>query len=265
MRIQHDPKRVSFHAPALAVVCLLFALSMSACGSSSSTGVIFIPSDVLAQFAVFQNTTNTATGPVVENYAGAIFYRGITTQTVTGGSVSVVDPGGIEHVMAVMFNPAGAPYYLTTMPAITLGGRYLFRVTLEDGTRLEGSITAPTQALQVTVPQQAATLALNDYLQVQWTGTGSTNAAIVLRRPSTQEIFSVIGLGRIQAPDTGSFDGSTRNPPVIVVDAREAGDTGTGPRIMTVTRNNTVSVGGFFAGSCVQASLIYGQDVNLVP
>jgi len=220
-------KTSTLAAPAL---CLLLALSAGACGSS--TDVIFVPSQVLAEFAVFQSTTNKAAGPTIENYA----------------------------------------YYLTTMPTIALGGLYVFRVTLEDGTRLESSVTVPAQSLQVFSPQLGATLALNAYLDVEWTG-GSTPAtrhvSIVLRRESTEVIFSVLGLGPVQVPDTGILDGQNPPPPyvnpILVLNARETGDAGTGTRYLTVTRNNTVSVGGFYAGSFAQGSLIFGQEVTITP
>jgi len=264
MSIRRIPKRKTSTGTALGL-CLLLLASISACGASS-TEVVFVPSEVLAQFAVFQSTTDTPSSSATTFHAGAIFYKGLITMTVNDGLVEVVDPGGTAHAMRVEYNQAGAPYYVTALPSFQLAGNYVFRVTLADGTQLSASITAPSQALAITNPAVGATRALNDYLQVDWTGTGARNVAIVLRRPTTLELFSIVGLAPVQAPDTGSFDGAPPHLPLVFFSsARELGDAGTGTRYLTITRNNSISVGGFFAGSFAQASLVHAIQMDIQP
>jgi hypothetical protein len=258
-----QPRRSLLRA-ALAVSLLVMG-SVSACGTNTTT-IEFIPSQVLAQFAVFSDTTETATGSTTQVYAGAIFWQGILTRVVEGGSVEVVAPGGTAYPMGLQYNPSGAAYYLVSLPSFELNSAYTFRVTLPSGTHIDNSVTSPQNALAVTNPVVGETKYLLDPLVVDWTGgipLTTKRVAIVLRQTGAADFFSVVGAGRVQALDIGSYDGGILPVPITYAYAREAGDVGTGTRYLTVTRTETLSAGGFFAGSFTQASLISAIELVL--
>jgi hypothetical protein len=261
-------KRISGKMAVALILCLGLLGSISSCGGSSTT-IIFIPSQVTAQFAVFSDATEATSGTTSAVYAGAIFWQGLITREVVDGLVEIVEPGGTKIPLNLAYNPAGAPYYIVQLASLQLNQQYTFRVTLSDGSILENSITTPADSLAITSPTPAGvTLALNDWLAVEWTNSNAgRDAAIVLRRESTAPFFSVVGAGRVQTPDDGSFDGMPPPVPGTTVQyAMVAGDVGTtGIRYLTVTRSNASGVNGFLAASFIQASLVYALEVQITP
>jgi len=253
---------------AAALLCL-GALGLAG-GCGSSTTVTFIPSQITAQFAVFSDATEGVSGSNTSAYAGAIFWQGVLTKQVVDGMVEVVEPGGTTVPLNLALNPAGAPYYIVQLASLQLNQQYTFRVVLPDGIVIENSITTPAESLAITSPALGTSFHLNDWLVVNWTGSNpGRNAAIVMRRASTAEFFSVVGTGRIQTVDDGNFDGTVPPAPApgtTVANALEAGDVGTpGARYLTVTRKNSSGVNGFLAGSFIQGSLVYAREVQIAP
>ncbi len=259
-------KRISVKMTVALILCMGLLGSIGGCGTDTTT-VIFIPSQVTAQFAVFEDTTEAVSGTTSAVYAGAIFWQGLITREVVDGLVEVVEPGGTRIPLSIAYNALGAPYYIVPLASpLQLNQQYTFRVTLEDGSILENSITTPANSLAITSPALGATMTLVSPLIVGWTNDNpGKNAAIVLRQERTAPFFSVVGAGRVQAPDTGNFDGTP--PPIpgtAVQDALEPSDLGTpGVRYLTVTRSNASGVNGFLAASFIQASLVYALEVQI--
>lgn len=185
---------------------------------------------------------------------------GVQGVRFTDAIVEVIDPLGTPHAMGVFQNPAGAYYYDVPLAGITLGGQYTFRVRLANGSTLETPVTVPAQVPVLTSPSVGQSLTNGQALTVTWAGNnGSKDASIVIRTANAPDIFSIVGTGRIQTQDDGTY------PLFPVLNARQVGDVGAGTRYFTVTRRNTVSAGGFAPNSSARASIIYANEVNMTP
>jgi len=223
--------------------------TLSACGTSQDE--TFDPLAILAQFAVVQATTQSAEGSNTEAFAGVIFWQGVFTKTVPGGSVEVVDPEGVPHAMRIVRTASGDYYKADLSPQqFQFGARYTFRVRLEDGTAIPvESAPTPSQDFVITEPVagQRIQRGQGQQLDVSWSNRGDGNVVIAIRR-NPADIFSIIGLGHPR-----NDVGAARIP---------VGDPAPGRAYLEITRKGLdAAAGGFGGGSTVYASLCNAVEV----
>jgi hypothetical protein len=253
-----DMKRAVPKSLVLLVLLASLAVSMTACGGTTVTE--FDPTQVLANFAVFQISKQTSTEPAtVQTFGGAIFYKGVITLNLSGSLVEIIDHNGTAYPMTVSYSATSAPYYTVELPNVEpfTALTYTFRVTLSDGQTLSSSVTTPANSLSITAPLVNAEVSRTGPVTVDWTGSGTNPVNIVIEQLATPDVFSVYAVLGLQVADNGIY--STNPASNLMLTS----DTGTGTRFVSMTRRNNASAGGFAAGSLCRAALIAEVQINV--